>query len=95
MGTVWTGKFWFLIVGQLIIYVSAPLCHNVISKTSNAWFGEKERTTATAIMILANPFGVVAAFVIQGYYSGKGYFPKEVVAGEELVIHGTNKIIIC
>ena len=64
MGTVWTGNFWFLIVGQLIVYTTAPLTHNVISTTAAAWFGEKERTTATAIMILANPFGVVLAFII-------------------------------
>lgn len=69
-------------LGQIIIFVSAPLCHNVLSTISLAWFSAKERTTAVALMILANPFGVVLAFVIQGYYSAQGYFPLDVSAGD-------------
>ena len=47
-------------------------------------------------MIMANPFSIVVAFGIQGYYSAKGFFPNvnDVSFGNESVLEGTNQIII-
>jgi len=96
IGFVFWGQFWFVILGQLIIFASAPLSHNIIGMVANTWFPEKERATASAIMILANPFSIVVAFGIQGYYSGRGFFPSDATPeNETLVRRGTDWIILC
>jgi hypothetical protein len=90
MGFSFWGQWWFVLAGQLIIFSSAPMPHNIIGLISNTWFPEKERATASALMIMANTFSVVVAYVILGYFS-KEYFPDN--APPELVIEGTNKVI--
>ena len=63
---------------------------------ANTWFPDKERATASAIMILANPFSLVVSFGIQGYYSGRGFFPADATVDDEsLVKRGADWIILC
>jgi hypothetical protein len=64
MGFVWSGHFNFVLLGQALIFASGPITHNVISTFANVWFADNERATATALMILANPAGVISSFVI-------------------------------
>lgn len=45
-------------------------------------------------MITANPFSVIVAFGIQGFYSAQGYFPTNVTEGNTLVQKGANQVII-
>lgn len=94
MGFVMWGSWWIIIVGNLLIYTSAPMAHNVIGLIANTWFPEKERATASALMIMANTISVVVAFVIQGYYSGRGFFPSNAQPGDPVVIKGIEWILI-
>ena len=40
LGFVFWDQWWLLIVGQLLIFTSAPLVHNIIGLISNTWFPE-------------------------------------------------------
>lgn len=74
---IFWGSFWLLIVGQWLIFSTAPMCHNIIGLIAAQWFPEKEIATASALMIIANPFSIVVAYGIMGYLGVKGYFPKD------------------
>lgn len=69
------------------------MAHNIIGLIANTWFPEKERSTASALMIMANTVSVVVAFVIVGYYSGQGYFPKDALPGEPIVKEGVDWVL--
>eukprot|EP01052_Picozoa_sp_SAG31_P033849 SAG31_NODE_3879_length_3790_cov_1.915741_3_plen_539_part_00 len=53
-----------IFVAQFVIGVVGPAIMGVPPLMSTQWFGESERTTATAISVLANNFGAAAGFLL-------------------------------
>ena len=59
-------SIWVLYVGTGIFALSTPLSLNSISMISNLWFPDNQRTTATAIMGLSRPLGLLVGLAITG-----------------------------
>ena len=57
-------SFAWLIVGQSIIAIGAPLSLIAPAKIASIWFGDNQRALATMIGSLATPLGSVIAFVM-------------------------------
>ena len=64
----WTGTFWPVLVGTTILSLPGPIILSCVSPVCNKWFGDKERSTATAILGLPSPIGGIVGLVIGGYF---------------------------
>lgn len=62
----WTAVY-LLSIGQILNAFVGPLVMASPSKLSATWFGEKERTTVTAIATFANVFGAAIGFLYSPY----------------------------
>ena len=60
------GQFWVLFLGTTIFFVSLPIALNSISLVVNIWFGESERSRATAIASLMVPMGCFIGLAMTG-----------------------------
>ena len=67
---VFTGvnnAFWPVLAGQVIISLAYPLVTNVMTRFSNTWFPDTERSIVTSILGLSIPTGNLVAFLMSGF----------------------------
>ena len=50
-------QFWLTFAGQVIISLGHPIITTMSTKTSQAWFGERERAISTPLLALAPTLG--------------------------------------
>jgi len=58
-----TAAYWMYHIGQIAIAASGPFFMGSVTKVACVWFGESERTTATAIATTANGVGTTVGFL--------------------------------
>jgi sugar phosphate permease len=66
--TTLTSTFWPVIVGTTILSCPGPIILSAVTPVCNKWFGDKERSTATAILGLPSPLGAVVGLVMGGVF---------------------------
>lgn len=60
--------FGFALIGSCLIASVQPFILNSPSKVATVWFGDDERSTATAIGLFAFNMGNLVAFVLPSFY---------------------------
>lgn len=87
-----TSTFWPVIVGTTILSCPGPIILSAVTPVCNKWFGDKERSTATAILGLPSPLGGICGLVMGGvFFLGVSYTtPLETVASLERMIWWQN-----
>jgi len=59
-------SFWFLLGGQMLASLAAPLILNATSCIASDWFSDKQRNLATSVAGLSAPLGNLISLTIVG-----------------------------
>jgi hypothetical protein len=63
-----TSTFWPVLVGTTVLSMSAPIILSSVTPVCNKWFGDKERSSVTAILGLAGPVGAILGLACGGLF---------------------------
>lgn len=55
--------------GQILIGFAQPFCLSAPTRYSDLWFSDRGRTSATALVTLANPFGAALGQLIDSFWA--------------------------
>ena len=58
------GSIWWWYYGHMISMSSSAFIKTPITKLASNWFGDKERSLATAVCIVSTPFGIFIAKIL-------------------------------
>jgi hypothetical protein len=68
MYTFVNGEFWPILVGHAINALPGPVYMCVNNIIINAWFSDKERATASGLLLVAVPIGQAMSFALQAFF---------------------------
>jgi len=84
-----TGKFYWILLGQVLMSFAAPVFMSSNTLVCNKWFPTNELALANSISGLILPFGSIIAFVMVGYdYKGlsTASLPSEVLNATDALL---------
>lgn len=57
-------SIWFWFIGHIICLSSQAFLRNPVTKLASNWFGDKERSMATAVGIVSGPLGLFVSMIM-------------------------------